>query len=495
MEKLKFHLSPNQARFAYDTVVALLGSILVYLYLNVYLGIPVSKLIFLTPLPLNICNYAFGIFSKLRVSSGFIKAPVLTLSILISAISMALLGCGIHASTIWLVLVWAPIILPRVFLNLNTRLKTDFISSTIKQRGPVLVVGGGGYIGTHVVEQLLKSGFPVRVFDRFIYSKAPIRDFINDPSFEYIEGDITDIMKLATAMSGVSGVIHLGGLVGDPACSVDPAFTRHANVIATRMLKEVALSMGIPRFIFASSCSVYGSNENEVSETSSLNPVSLYAQTKIDSERELLSCVDESFCVTILRFATVFGHSRRPRFDLVANLFTAQALNEGKITVTGSNQWRPFVHVRDLALAIVKVLKAPESKVSKQVFNVGDASLNLTIGQLAEKVKQVTESAHDVKIIVNDNVDDRRNYFVSFNKIQKVLGFRTSMTVEAGVQELVDGFNRGEFKHYRDANYSNLEMTKRALQDFRDPLQSSRLYHPVSDENVEVEEMPRVGNY
>src|SRR5262249_7356476 len=154
-----------------------------------------------------------------------------------------------------------------------------------------------------------------------------------NPRFEVVEGDATDIMKLTEAMSGVSSVVHLAGLVGDPACAVDRSFTRHTNVIATRMLKEVAISMGVPRFVFASSCSVYGASEEEVEETSPLNPVSLYAVTKIDSERELQSLIDETFCVTILRFATVFGHSRRPRFDLVANLFTAQAFNDGRITV------------------------------------------------------------------------------------------------------------------------------------------------------------------
>ncbi len=493
MFKRKINLTPNQVRVVYDSTVAVIAASLVYTYLNIFLGLPVSKILFLSPLPLFLFNLAFGIFSRLRVGSGLIKAPALALSISLSAALLALLGTGAHAAILWSVLVFAPIILPRVFLNLNTRLKTDFISSTIKQRGPVLVVGGGGYIGTHVVEQLLKNGFPVRILDRFIYSKKPIQEFLSDPRFEYIEGDITDIMKLSTAMSGVSAVVHLGGLVGDPACSVDPAFTRHANVISTRMLKEVAISLGIPRFVFASSCSVYGSNEKEVDETSDLNPVSLYAQTKIDSEKELLSCVDESFCLTILRFATVFGYSRRPRFDLVANLFTAQAMNEGRITVIGSNQWRPFVHVRDLALAIVKVLKAPSDKVSGQIFNVGDSRLNLTIGQLAERVQKVVSKERAVELATKENIEDRRNYFVSFNKIKKVLGFEAVMTIESGVEELVDAFKRGEFTNYREAHYSNLEMTKIALRDFRDPLQSSRLYHPLAEETNTVEQ-PKAAN-
>src|SRR5216117_663304 len=215
--------------------------------------------------------------------------------------------------------------------------------------GPVLVVGGGGYIGTHVVEQLLAEGWRVRVLDRLLFGKAPLQDFFGNPRFELVEGDATDILKLIEAMQGASAVVHLAGLVGDPACAVDESFTRHANVFATRLIKKAAQSLGVRRFVFASSCSVYGINPAEVSETSEVNPVSLYARTKVESERELLLDANEDFCVTTLRFATVFGHSRRPRFDLVANLFTAQAVNDGRITLMGPGQWRPFVHVRDLA--------------------------------------------------------------------------------------------------------------------------------------------------
>ena len=199
--------------------------------------------------------------------------------------------------------------------------------------------------------------------------------FSGSPHFELIDGDVTDISKLAAAMRHASSVIHLAGLVGDPACAVDPEFTRHENIIATRMAREVAQSLGIHRFIFASSCSVYGASDKEMREGDGLNPVSLYAQTKIDSEQELLYSVRDDFFVTVLRFATVFGHSSRPRFDLVANLFAAQAMMNGIVTVIGPDQWRPFIHVRDLARAIVMVLEARPEIVQSQIFNVGDTRL------------------------------------------------------------------------------------------------------------------------
>ena len=218
---------------------------------------------------------------------------------------------------------------------------------------------------------LSQKGERVLVFDRLMYGRDPLSEFIGRPNFRLIEGDATDIAKLTEAMNGASAVVHLAGLVGDPACAVDQTFTRHTNIIATRMARDVAQAMGIQRFVFASSCSVYGVSEREVRETDTLNPVSLYAQTKIDSEREALPGLRDNFFVTILRFATVFGDSRRPRFDLVGNLFTAQAMTDGLITVIGPDQFRPFIHVRDLARSIAMVLAADTDQMQNQIFNVG----------------------------------------------------------------------------------------------------------------------------
>jgi nucleoside-diphosphate-sugar epimerase len=344
------------------------------------------------------------------------------------------------------------------------------------------VVGGAGYIGSHTVAQLLEHGYEVRVLDRLMYGKEPLNEFLANPRFTLIEGDTTDISRLTTAMKDCSAVVHLAGLVGDPACAVSPEFTRHTNIIATRMAKEVAEAMGIRRFIFASSCSVYGVSDIEASELDALSPVSLYAQTKIDSERELLATTPDNFFVTILRFATVFGHSRRPRFDLVGNLFTAQAMTDGLITVVGPNQWRPFIHVRDLARAIVAVLKARPETVQGQIFNVGDKRLNMTIQDLAERVRDVVSPHHEVSISVTDNPSDRRNYAVSFEKIRTTLGFTAEHTIETGVEEMVRHFIAGTYSHYRAAPYSNVAMTAKALNDFRDPEQMVHLYAPLKME-------------
>ena len=481
---MRIRLSPNQSRIAYDLVVTSAAAIAAGLFAAAFLGVR-AWILALAPAGVVGCNRLLGIYTRLRLAPGWPKVQRLTTSIAATAALMAVLSPESAVPVLlFAAIVWAPIVLPRWFLNLNTRADT-FTSSAVQGKGPVLVVGGAGYIGTHVVEQLLAADYPVRILDELLYGQAPIQEFLKDPRVELVEGDCTDIVKLVQAVDGASAVVHLAGLVGDPACAVDDAFTRHANVIATRMVKEVAVSLGIHRFIFASSCSVYGSTDVEVGETSELNPVSLYARTKIDSEHELLTIGGrgERFNPTILRFATVFGHSRRPRFDLVANLFAAQAMIDGKITVFGENQWRPFIHVRDLARAVVAVLQADADMTRDQIFNVGDRRLNMTIGAIAQEVRRIVGRERPVEIDNRPDASDRRNYMVNFDKIRRVLGFEARTMVAEGIQEIVTELKNGNYGHYKDPAYSNLEMTKRALSLFQDPQQTSRLYGPLSEQH------------
>lgn len=335
----------------------------------------------------------------------------------------------------------------------------------------VLVTGGGGYIGTHVVEQLLEKGYQVRIFDKFVFGKEILNGLLENKNLEAVEGNISDLYQLSSALKDVDMVIHLAGLVGDPACAVDPQFTKHMNVVSTRIIKELSKAFGVQRFIFASSCSVYGASEELVNEQSRLNPVSLYAKTKIDSEQELLNDESKDFHPVILRFATVFGHSRRPRFDLVTNLFTAQAYHDGLITVSGSQQWRPFIYVGDIARAIVLALEAPLAVVDRQIFNVGDDRLNITIGDLGKLVAKVMmkdKRGKVVQVLVNDDVADKRNYQVSFDKIKTVLGFQAKTTLEMGIQEMAKQFRQNKYQeNYKDPKYINVEMTKLMQVEFQ----------------------------
>lgn len=407
----------------------------------------------------------FGVYGRYRLTSIIVKIIAIFCSLLISYLALWLLGFPLFFLTLWICFLFFIVILPRLAFSFTFEKSNTFYRHTLKQDHlPILVVGGGGYIGSHVVEQLLEAGFLVRVFDAFQYGRQVLADLINNPNLELVEGDISDIYKLTLAMQGVGAVVHLAGIVGDPACAVDPELTRHVNIVSTRILKESAKAMGARSFIFASSCSVYGATLEQADETSQLNPVSLYAQTKIDSERELLEDMHDAFHPVILRFATVFGHSRKPRFDLVANLFVAQAYVEGKINLTGKNQWRPFIHVRDVARAVVLALKSPEARVSRQIFNVGDNRLNTTIGELALLVQKVVSKSHQKKkVVIREKADvaDQRNYSVSFDKIQKTLGFQAETSLEAGIAELYKCFKHNSYNHdYKNSYYSNLESTK-----------------------------------
>jgi nucleoside-diphosphate-sugar epimerase len=477
-------LGPNEARLLFDLATGIGALLAVLAFLSLFsevAGAGALLLVVLPPLFLAV-NAIAGLYTRFKRASSRIKAALLVGTVAATCLITLALGAPVAGVTLWGLIVTGPVVIARLLLGLPFGKHSTLVTTLVVNRhGPVVVLGGAGYIGCHTVELLLQKGYQVRVLDRLMYGREPIATFTDNPAYEIIEGDVTDITKLTSALRNASAVIHLAGLVGDPACAVDIDFTRHTNIIATRMAKDVAQALGVYRFIFASSCSVYGVSDHEVDELSELSPVSLYAQTKIDSERELLVGGRDDFFVTVLRFATVFGHSRRPRFDLVANLFTAQAMTEGLITVIGPDQWRPFVHVRDLARAVVSVLESPPALVQSQIFNVGDHRLNMTIGQLAELVEQVTlEFKKGVRRSVTDQaVQDRRNYAVSFEKIRRQLNFEANTGLEDGIREMARYFADGRYQHYRDEVYSNVATTRRALEYFHDPLESQRLYTPL----------------
>jgi nucleoside-diphosphate-sugar epimerase len=467
----------------YDFLILSCSAALSNVFSYLYSGHLYASFIFV-PLIGITTNYVVGVYGRFRIGGGAVKALVLSASAAIVFAFLAYTTKDIATSMLWFSLAVPPLFLPRMFLNLNRKTKLSpfsrTLNSAIKGGGPVLVVGGGGYIGSHVVHQLLQEGFSVRVLDSLFYGKSTLKEFEANQNFELIEGDVTDIRQLVRATDGAYAVIHLAGLVGDPACALDENYTLHSNVIVTKMLKEVALSAGVQRFIFASSCSVYGANDDVVDETSELNPVSLYARTKIASEKELLGSVSDEFFVTILRFATVFGHSRRPRFDLVGNLFTAQAYVDGKLNVLGGDQWRPFIHVADIARAIVLTIKANPFRVQGQVLNVGDARLNMTIQDLASKVQSVVGVDRPVEIVNGATGTDRRNYNVSFEKIKRTLGFTAKYMIEDGVKEMLTEFKKGTYADYKSKQFSNLEVTKRVILDFQNPRNTENLYRPYN---------------
>ena len=327
-----------------------------------------------------------------------------------------------------------------------------FERTTERRVKQVLVIGGGGYIGSALLPKLLNAGYHVRLLDLLLYSTEPIQEVLSHPDLEVIQADFRQVDRVVEAMQDVDAVIHLGAIVGDPACALDEELTIEVNLMATRMIAEVAKGSRINRFIFASTCSVYGASDELLDEHSALNPVSLYARSKIASEQVLKNLAGPDFSPVILRFGTIYGLSGRTRFDLVINLLAAKAVVEGKITVYGGDQWRPFVHVDDAALAILKALQSPLATVRNKVFNVGSDEQNYTIQQVAEIIQRLVPTAQ----VLNMGSDtDRRNYRVDFSKIRNILDFAPQWSVVQGVQQVIARIQSGQIVDYRDAKYSN----------------------------------------
>jgi nucleoside-diphosphate-sugar epimerase len=437
-------------------------------YDSVFTNLVASYLTSAVPLTL-ICLMAFyisGFYTHGRAYRGRYKAVIIfqavTLAYLLFGFLSYFVGGGLVLPRAVLILGWILSLLLLGGARLWSRLWTTLTRAEQRlQKRPterkiqnVLVIGGAGYIGSALLPKLLAKGYNVRLLDLLLYGTEPIEEFLHHPRMEIVQADFRQVDKVVEAIRDMDAVIHLGAIVGDPACALDEDLTIEVNLMATRMIAEVAKGHGVNRFIFASTCSVYGASNEMLDERSVLNPVSLYARSKIASERVLAKKADDNFAPVILRFGTIYGLSGRTRFDLVVNLLTAKAVLDGEITVFGGNQWRPFVHVDDAALAVLKALEAPLPLVRNEIFNVGSGEQNYTIQQAGEIIHSLVPQA---KLISMGNDTDQRNYRVNFNKIHNALGFVPQWTVEKGVQQVIEAIRSGKVTDYRHARYSNVK--------------------------------------
>jgi len=254
----------------------------------------------------------------------------------------------------------------------------------------------------------------------------------------------------------VDAVIALAAIVGDPACGLNAEETLNLNYESTKILAEACNFYGVERLVFASSCSVYGAAQNDLlTEQSPLNPVSLYARTRILSEDVLRERCGDTIPV-ILRLATVFGLSPRMRFDLVVNTLTVRALVDRHIQIYGGDQWRPFVHCQDVAEAFVLAALAPSMLIRGEVFNVGTTAMNYTLEDVGNIVARVV--GPDVQVDAGEFNEDRRNYRVAFEKIERALGFKPEYSLEAGILEMVQAIQESShLRDYQQARFSNLK--------------------------------------
>lgn len=283
----------------------------------------------------------------------------------------------------------------------------------------ILMTGDRGYIGTVMKPYLQKHGHEVVGLDTNYFKNCTLFEYGKPEAHEpHIDMDIRDIgTHYSFLFDDYDAVIHLAGLSNDVMGDIDSKITEDINYVATIKLAEMAKQAGIPRFLFASSCSIYGSNEYVVDETTPVNPQTLYANLKFEAEQAISKLADERFSPTFLRNATVFGLSRRMRNDLVVNTMTAKAYVDGKIQVFGTNNlWRPLVHAVDVAKAFLLTLEAGRYFVHNQVINVGFTKENYTVPQVARIVQDKVKHT-DIEFI---HSEDTRNYHVNFDKIKNM---------------------------------------------------------------------------
>lgn len=316
----------------------------------------------------------------------------------------------------------------------------------------VLVVGGAGYLGSVLVGKLLDCGYMVRVLDLLMFGEESLQQYRGRKDFELVVGDIRNIPVVTRAIHDINAVIHLAAVVGDPACRSLPIDSVETNYLAARMIAEACKYHNINRFLYASTCSVYGISNGILTEESPTNPVSLYSKTKIGSEEAIMGMADSNFAPCALRMATLHGWSPRMRFDLVVNTMTMHAVKNGVVNIHGGAQWRPLLHVNDAAEAYVRCLAAPLCEIRGQVINVGSSRHNYQIAELGRMVHSVIPRA---RIVIKEQVEDIRDYRVSFDKVERVLGFRPECEVVDSVRGMAASLENNPCMDVNDDRYYN----------------------------------------
>lgn len=306
----------------------------------------------------------------------------------------------------------------------------------------ILITGGAGYIGSVMARMFLEEGYKVIVLDRLFFGKESLKEIENYPNLQIVKNDIRWFDP--NILRGVDAVIDLAALSNDPAGELDPQKTLEINYKGRVRVARLAKKYGVAKYVFASTCSVYGFQDKIVDETSALNPLTTYAKSAVLAEKEIMPLGDKDFCVTFLRQATVYGLSPRMRFDLVINTMVLYLWKEGKLRIMrDGTQWRPFVHVKDTSRAFMKVIEVDEDIVNKQIFNVGSNDQNYQIFPLAEMLAKALNMELKYEWYGDP---DKRSYKVDFSKIKNILKFKPKYTPEDAAKEIYNALEEGLVK-------------------------------------------------
>ncbi len=323
----------------------------------------------------------------------------------------------------------------------------------------VLVTGGAGYVGAALVPKLLEAGHRVTVLDLYLYGETALDAVRGHPGLREIKGDLRDPAAVADALTGCDAVIHLACISNDPSFELNPELGASINHHAFRPLVRAAKAAGVSRFIYASSSSVYGVKEGvEVTEDLALEPLTDYSRFKALCERELEEEREPGFTTLTVRPATVCGYSPRQRLDVIVNILTNHAVNNGRVKVLGGSQLRPNIHIDDMCAFYLNALQWPGEAIDGRIYNVGLE--NHSVMRLAEIVRAVVGPQVTMEIAPTD---DPRSYHISSEKIRRELGFTTARTIEDAVRDLVAAFAAGKLPDsLTDPRYYNIR-TMQAL--------------------------------
>lgn len=318
----------------------------------------------------------------------------------------------------------------------------------------VLVLGGAGYVGSAVVREMLSHGHEVTCFDLMMFGAESMMPWLGRPDFKLVKGDIRNADEVDAATAGQDAVILLASIVGEPACNRDPDNTRATNVGGAQHALDAAKKYGVKHFIFASTCSNYGVADTDVpvAEDGKLNPISVYSETKVETENLVLAAASDTLCPTVLRLSTAFGVSARMRFDLLVSDFTLAGHQDGKVVIFGEQFWRPFVHINDIAKCMRMVLAADPEVVKGEVFNVGANHNNTQKQTLGESV---AKHLPGTKIEFVTKNEDPRSYRVEFAKVKEKLGFEPDWDIDAGIIEVRDCLLNHVWPDPTDGRYKN----------------------------------------
>jgi nucleoside-diphosphate-sugar epimerase len=302
----------------------------------------------------------------------------------------------------------------------------------------VLVTGGTGYIGRVLVPQLLKSGYDVTVLDRGFLDYSSLKNDFGD-KVQILREDVRTFDP--DLLRGFEAVIDLAALSNDPAGNLNVMATWDINYLGRVRVARIAKKLGTKKYIVASSCSVYGFRNDVCDEKTQVNPLTPYAEANIAVENDNLALSDKTFSSTALRFATVFGYSERFRLDLVINAMTFYGYKNSVIKMMrDGNQYRPFIHVKDAARALISVIESENEEISGKYINIGSNSNNVQISKVAEMIRK--KIGNDCKIELYGDTDNR-SYQVNFNLSRKLLSFDTKYDIESGVNEIIEKCKEG----------------------------------------------------